>query len=150
MHLILLFHKHAAYLYYPRKRPQLLWYHTKSEMFVIWRIGIVLYFRNLSLKHFFPHRKRQILWKYPNPETVIVPCFNAFAHAKSTFFPIEDRRQCASVCLTKRHLPFLSRSSRLIVLGHLDERLDELLTKKIDAKARFTEISVNDLIGHWQ
>ena len=28
-----------------------------------------------------------------------------------------------------------------IVLGHLDERLDELLTKKFDAKARLTEIS---------
>ena len=36
----------------------------------------VLFFLNLSLKHFFPHRKRQFLWKYPNPETVIVPCFN--------------------------------------------------------------------------
>ena len=35
-----------------------------------------------------------------------------------------------------------------IVLGHLDERLDELLTKKFDAKARLTEISVNDLIGY--
>ena len=42
----------------------------------------VLYFLNLSLKHFFCHRKRQFLWKYPNPETVIVPCFNAFAHAQ--------------------------------------------------------------------
>ena len=38
----------------------------------------------------------------------------------------------------------------LIVLGHLDERLDELLTKKFDAKARLIEISENDMIGHWQ
>ena len=30
------------------------------------------------------------------------------------------------------------------------QRLDELLTKKFDAKARLTEISVNDLIVHWQ
>ena len=36
----------------------------------------VLYFLNLFLKHFFSHRKQQFLWKYPNPETVIVPCFN--------------------------------------------------------------------------
>jgi hypothetical protein len=34
-----------------------------------------------------------------------------------------------------------------LALGHLDERLDQLLTKEIDAKARLTEISVNDLIG---
>ena len=33
---------------------------------------------------------------------------------------------------------------------HLDECLDELFTIKIDAKARLTEILVNDLIGHWQ
>ena len=31
-----------------------------------------------------------------------------------------------------------------------DESLDELLTKKFDAKARLTEMSVNDLFGHWQ
>ena len=37
-----------------------------------------------------------------------------------------------------------------ISLGQPDERLDELLTKKFDVKARLTEISVNDLIGHWQ
>ena len=48
----------------------------------------VLYFLNLS------HRKRQFLWKYPNPETVVVVCFNAFVHAKSTYFPIEDGRHC--------------------------------------------------------
>ena len=34
-------------------------------------------------------------------------------------------------------------------LSFLDERLVCLLTKKIDAKARLTEISVNELIGHW-
>ena len=39
-------------------------------------------------------------------------------------------------------------------LSSLDERLDYsciiiLLTKKFDAKARLTEISVNNLIGHW-
>ena len=67
--------------------PQLLWNHTKSERFLIWRIGIV-YYLNLSLKHFFPHRKRQFF-----PETVIVPRFNAFAHAQSTYFPIEDIRR---------------------------------------------------------
>ena len=32
--------------------------------------------------------------KISNPETVIVPCFKAFAHAQSTYFPIEDRRHC--------------------------------------------------------
>ena len=37
-------------------------------------------------------RKRQLWWKYPNPEKVIVPCSNAFAHAQSTYFPIKDRR----------------------------------------------------------
>ena len=35
--------------------------------------------------------KRQFLWTYPHPETVVVPCFNAFAHAQSTY----DRRHCA-------------------------------------------------------
>ena len=30
------------------------------------------------------------------------------------------------------------------------QRLDELLTKKFDVKARLTEISVNNLISHWQ
>ena len=49
----------------------------------------VLYFLNLSLKRPPPPRKRQFLWKYPNPETVIAPCFNAFAHAQSTYFPID-------------------------------------------------------------
>ena len=54
----------------------------------------VLYFLNLSLNHFISHRKRQFLWKYTHPEAVIVPCFNAFAHAQSTYFPIEERRHC--------------------------------------------------------
>ena len=36
------------------------------------------------------------------------------------------------------------------ILCSVNERLDELLTKKFDAKARPTEISVNNLIGHWQ
>ena len=36
----------------------------------------VLFFLNFFLIHFSPHRKRQFLWKYPNPETVIVQCFN--------------------------------------------------------------------------
>ena len=31
----------------------------------------------------------------------------------------------------------------------LDERLDYLLTKIFDAKARLTETSLNNLIGHW-
>ena len=57
----------------------------------------VLYFLNLSLKFVFSNRKRQFLWRYPNPEIVIVPCFNAFAHAQSTYFPIEDRRHCTFV-----------------------------------------------------
>ena len=48
----------------------------------------VLYFLNLSLKHFFPHRKRQFLWKYPNPETVIVLCFNVLR--------MPNRRTCTS------------------------------------------------------
>ena len=57
----------------------------------------LLYFLNLSVKHLFFHKKRQFLWKYPNPETVTVPCFNVFAHAQSTYFPIEDTVS-ASVC----------------------------------------------------
>ena len=54
----------------------------------------VLNFLNFSLKIFFPTEKRQFLWKYLNHEIVIVSCFNAFAHAQSTYFPIEGRRYC--------------------------------------------------------
>ena len=56
----------------------------------------LLYFLNLSLKHFFSHRKRQFLWKYPNPETVIVSCFNAFALAQSK---VDDIVQCMCISL---------------------------------------------------
>ena len=52
----------------------------------------VLYFLNLSLKHFFSHRKRNFLWNIQIRRPF--PCFNAFAHAQSTYFPIEDRRYC--------------------------------------------------------
>ena len=66
----------------------------------------VLYFLNLSVKQFFPHRKRQFLWKYPNPETVIVPCFNV------SRMPNRRTSQSkyivsASVSQIKRNLPFL-------------------------------------------
>ena len=61
----------------------------------------VLYFFNLSLKHFSPHRKRQFLWKYPNPETVIVPCFNVSSQSKIETLYIVS----ASVCSIKgRHI----------------------------------------------
>ena len=72
--------------------PQLLWNHIKSEIFVKWCIDLVYCTSLICLWNIFFHIKRQFLWKYPNPETVIVLCFNAFAHAQSTYFPIEDRR----------------------------------------------------------
>ena len=61
------------------------WFHWAATPLKPYKVGnicymtyrySVLYFLNLSLKHFFPHRKQLFLWKYPNPETVIVPCFN--------------------------------------------------------------------------
>ena len=74
---------------------QLLRNHIKSEIFVIYMtFGYsVLYFLNLSLKH-FPPKKTAIYVKISKSEVVVVPCLNAFAHAQSTYFPIEDRRHC--------------------------------------------------------
>ena len=75
-------------------------YKVVNICYMTYRYYSVLYFL-LSLKHFFSYRKRQFLGKYSNPETVIVPSFNAFAHAQSTYmyFPIEDSRHCTcSVC----------------------------------------------------
>ena len=60
----------------------------------------VLYFLYLSLKHFFPHRKRQFLWKYPNPETVIVPCFNAsrMPNRRTSQSKIEEFAELNDIC----------------------------------------------------
>ena len=67
--------------------PQLLWNHTKSEIFVIWRKIIVYCTSYICLWNIsFLNRKRQFLWKYQNPETDIAPSFNAFAHAQSMYF----------------------------------------------------------------
>ena len=54
------------------------------------------------------------------------------------------------VRLYTSHVLFSLDHPDLSLLDTNDERLDELLTKKFDAKARLTKISVNDLIGHWQ
>ena len=61
----------------------------------------VLFFLNLSLKHFLSHRKRQFLWKYPNPETVIVPCFNVsrMPNRRTSQSKIEDIVHCKCISL---------------------------------------------------
>ena len=61
----------------------------------------VLYFLNLPLKHLFSHRKRHFLWKYPNPETVIVPCFNVsrMPNRRSSQSRIEDIVHCKCISL---------------------------------------------------
>ena len=67
----------------------------------------VLYFLNLSLNIFF-HRKRQFLWKYPNPETVIVLCFNLsrMPNQRTSQSKIEDIVHWSAIlCLIKgRHI----------------------------------------------
>ena len=61
----------------------------------------VLYTLNLSLKHFFPHRKRQFLLKYPNPETVILPCFNVsrIPNRRTSQSKIKDIVHCKCISL---------------------------------------------------
>ena len=50
---------------------------------------------------FFSHRKRQFLWKYPNPETVIVPCFNVsrMPNRRTSQSKIENIVHCKCISL---------------------------------------------------
>ena len=79
--------------------PQILWNHTKSEIFVIhvWRIGYsVLYFLNLFLKHFFSTENgnfcENIQIRRRLSFRVLMRSRNRVA--QSTYIPIEDRRHC--------------------------------------------------------
>ena len=71
-------------------------YKVENICYMTYRLW-VLHFLNLSLKHFFSHRKRQFLWKYPNPKTVIVPCFNVsrMPNRRTSQSRIEDIVHCS-------------------------------------------------------
>ena len=81
--------------------PQLLWNHTKSDIFVIWSIGIMYCTSSICLWNIFSNRKRQFLWKYQNPETVIVPCFNLLRmpNRRTSQSKIEDIVHCKCIGL---------------------------------------------------
>ena len=74
--------------------PQLLKIYKVGDICYMTYRYSVLYSLKLSLKHVFSPQKTAIFVKISNPETGIVPCFNAFAHAQSTYVPIKDRRHC--------------------------------------------------------
>ena len=79
-------------------------YKVGNICYMTYRYSMYMYFLNLSLKHFFSHRKRQLLWKYPNPETVIVPCFNVsrMPNRRTSQSKIEDVVHCKCISLLNK------------------------------------------------
>lgn len=66
-------------------------------------------------------------------------------HFESVSYNLESHLQCnIRTTIFFRFYASLNHPE----LSSLEERLDYLLTKKFDVKARLTEISVNDFIGH--